>query len=133
MGDLSKNFSSFEFASPDTGEVYIHPDLVQGLQKLRDLIGNPIHINSAYRTAAYNKKVGGSPNSQHLFGKAADIVVLHLDISQMYHYALQIPEFIKGGIGVYPDNYFIHVDVRDNGPARWMLKNNKMIDIPSDF
>ena len=33
----------------------------------------PIIINSAYRSPAVNKAVGGAPNSNHLTGCAADI------------------------------------------------------------
>lgn len=42
------------------------------LQPLRNEIG-PIHISSGYRSPALNKKIGGSKNSQHPLGLAADI------------------------------------------------------------
>ena len=45
------------------------------LQPLRDAIGKPIHINSAFRSESVNRLVGGSPTSQHRLGQAADIRV----------------------------------------------------------
>ena len=45
------------------------------LDPLRDAWGGPISVNSGYRCPALNKAVGGTPNSQHLRGEAADITV----------------------------------------------------------
>ena len=43
------------------------------LQEIRDKIGVPITINSAYRCPEVNKAVGGSATSWHQQGLAADI------------------------------------------------------------
>lgn len=43
------------------------------LDPLRDIVHMPIYINSGYRCAELNRLVGGSDNSQHLRGLAADI------------------------------------------------------------
>ena len=45
------------------------------LEQVRATLGKPIKINSAYRSPAVNKSVGGSATSQHCFGCAADIRV----------------------------------------------------------
>lgn len=45
------------------------------LQPLRDKLGKPIIITSGYRCPRLNQAVGGVKNSQHLEGKAVDIVV----------------------------------------------------------
>lgn len=73
MGDLSKNFSAREFADKRTGEIRVDPELVRRLQLLRDQLGVPIYIRSGYRSPATNKAVGGARNSQHLYGRAADL------------------------------------------------------------
>ena len=44
------------------------------LDPLRVAYGKPITVNSGYRSKALNRLVGGVLNSQHLEGKAADIV-----------------------------------------------------------
>lgn len=49
-------------------------NLAQGLERVRGLVGSPIVITSGYRSPELNRKVGGSKNSQHMFGEAADIV-----------------------------------------------------------
>lgn len=45
------------------------------LQPIRDEWGGSIVVNSAYRSEAVNKAVGGAKNSQHRLGEAADITV----------------------------------------------------------
>lgn len=43
------------------------------LDPLREAWGKPIRVNSGYRSAELNRKVGGAATSQHLRGEAADI------------------------------------------------------------
>lgn len=43
------------------------------LDKVREVYGKPIKVNSGYRSKLVNKKVGGASNSQHTKGEAVDI------------------------------------------------------------
>lgn len=43
------------------------------LNYVREKFGKPIIVNSAYRTPAVNKQVGGAKRSLHMQGRAADI------------------------------------------------------------
>lgn len=43
------------------------------LDPLRTAYRKPIYVNSGYRCEELNRLVGGSKNSQHMTGKAADI------------------------------------------------------------
>lgn len=45
----------------------------QVLQPLRDHLGEPVVINSGFRTVVVNRMVHGAATSQHLLGEAADI------------------------------------------------------------
>ena len=45
------------------------------IQPLRTLLATPIRISSGYRSPGLNEAIGGSPNSQHLKGQAADLVI----------------------------------------------------------
>lgn len=111
---LSPHFDSEEFRCHDGSYKEPHTELVQKLELLRtELGGATIHINSAYRSPSYNRKVGGSPNSQHLLAKAADIVVKGKTPTQVAKAAEKVG---FRGIGIYKK--FTHVDVRSK-PARW--------------
>lgn len=113
MGDLTKNFSRQEFACRcGCGYDDISLELVEGLQQLRDLCDRTITVTSGCRCPAHNKRVGGVKNSQHLKGKAADIVISGLPPRKMAAFAEQIPAFQRGAILTYVKRGFIHVDVR---------------------
>lgn len=43
------------------------------LDKVREMWGKPIGVNSGYRSAELNRAVASAKNSQHLRGEAADI------------------------------------------------------------
>ena len=47
--------------------------IVDLFHALRTKLNMPLTVNSGFRCAEYNKKVGGKPDSQHLYGKALDI------------------------------------------------------------
>lgn len=109
---LSANFRVKEFASHDGADtVYIDDELVYLLQRVRDRFQRPVVITSGYRTAGYNKAIGGSAGSNHTKGLAADIQVkgVHPVIVAMYAEELRV-----GGIGLYAysDGGFCHIDTR---------------------
>ena len=111
---VSEHFKISEFKCNDgSQEIMLDYELVKKLQKLRWVVGKPIKINSGYRTKSWNNKVGGSPRSQHLLGKAADIVVEGYTPKEIAKLAKQAG---FDGIGVY--DTFTHVDVRGY-KARW--------------
>lgn len=50
--------------------------LAELLEQVRELCGNkPVLISSGYRSPAINRLVGGSANSQHMLGLAADFTI----------------------------------------------------------
>lgn len=112
---LSPHFRSGEFASKGgTAEILIHKDLLEGLQRMREEIGKPMRITSAFRPWEYNRLVGGAKWSRHLYGRAADVVVDGMSGHQIADVARRIGRF--KGIGI--SWRFCHVDVRDVA-AEW--------------
>jgi Peptidase M15 len=74
VGDLSAHFSVSEFACKcGCGSKDVDPELIQKLERLRNLLRVPLVIDSGVRCKTYNAKVGGKPNSAHLTGEAADL------------------------------------------------------------
>jgi len=122
---LTNNFWLSEFACKDGTPVpeELIPNvqlLADNLQVLRDYIGEPIHINSAYRHTEYNKSIGGSVRSQHLLAKAADIRVgegfTPNIICEVIEELIKSGDMKQGGLGLY--STFVHYDIR-NKKARW--------------
>lgn len=113
---LSANFKVKEFACLDgTDTIFVSDELVKILQKVRTHFGKAVIINSAYRTEAHNKKVGGSANSQHKYGMAADIRINGVSPKTIATYLNTLMPN-SGGIGVYSS--FVHIDVRAK-KSRW--------------
>lgn len=106
----TKNFNINEFSSKDGGGLPkggMDKALLHKLEELRYKLGDKaIVINSGYRTTSHNKAVGGASGSQHLYGKAADIVVRGVTASKVYNTA----DKMFNGVGKY--NTFTHVDTR---------------------
>jgi len=59
------NFTPAEIACRCCGEVYLDPEALDALQKLRGLIGGPLRISSGHRCERRNRQVGGATHSVH--------------------------------------------------------------------
>jgi len=85
--NLSPNFTLEEMTASETAErhgIDNTPDndvlmnlrrLALFLEEVRNVVGMPLRINSAFRSVDANRLVGGKPTSQHCKGVAADLKV----------------------------------------------------------
>jgi uncharacterized protein YcbK (DUF882 family) len=93
--------------------------LCAALEVLREeLGGRVVHILSGYRPENYNRAIGGARKSQHVEGRAADVVVDGVETSVVHDTALRLAKAGRmriGGLGRYGS--FTHVDVRNVHPA----------------
>jgi len=104
---VSRNFTLGESASKDGANiVLLHPALIIALQTIRDHVGKPIRVNSAFRSPAHNRAIGGASNSLHTLGLAADVVI---DGMTPIEVASLASDMGLGGIKAYPT--FTHIDV----------------------
>ena len=71
---LGRYFTALEFCNSKDGYAIKmpDPDLFIKLDRLREIVGS-ITVTSGYRTPKFNNLVGGSANSYHVKGIAADI------------------------------------------------------------
>lgn len=116
--DGNKYFQRGELACRCCNQIHIDSRLLNALNALRELADAPITVTCAYRCVKHNTAIGGEKASYHCSGKAADIVIRGFSIKEAYKLAEQIPAFLAGGIGLYPAEGFLHLDVRDK-KARW--------------
>ena len=117
---ISKNFRLSEFRCGDHNYdlIRISPKLVATLEEIRERAGgHQLHVTSGYRPPAYNRKVGGVSNSTHIDGLASDIYSDYLSTDELYDICDRVIGD-KGGVGYYPVQGFIHVDIRGYR-ARW--------------
>lgn len=97
------------------------PELVRAFERIRELCGFPLIVNSAYRTEAYNRRIGGAKASQHIEGRALDLCPVKggaKGLEALRKAAQQArAEGLLRGIGIYSG--FVHVDTRPGQAATW--------------
>lgn len=121
---LTAHFSKQEFDCEDGSEMPFEVlsnvfDLSEQLEVLRAHFGAPITINSAYRSPVHNRKVGGAATSQHLSGRASDIVIQGVspnEVADAIEFLIEVGLMKEGGLGRY--DTFTHYDIR-GVKARW--------------
>ena len=111
---LSEHFSESEMSCHHCGQLPaggISGVLLDGLERLRTIVGKPIYVTNAYRCPEHNAAVGGVSNSPHVHGTAAVIYVDGMGVWELANICKQIFD----GVGEYYGQEFVHVDMRDNG------------------
>ncbi|MCB9229799.1 MAG: DUF882 domain-containing protein [Deltaproteobacteria bacterium] len=110
MEMLTRNFSRDEMACPCCGACDMTSEFMTRLQTFRDLLRVPVAIASGFRCEAHNREVGGSPESMHLTGQAADPVIIPEQRHRMIELAYKL-EF--SGVGLGKSKFHL-----DTGPVR---------------
>lgn len=91
------------------------------LDKIREDWGGVILVNSWYRPPVVNRAVGGSPYSQHLYGRAVDIRPSNRESLPKFEKFLD--QYWFGALGYGSHRGFVHLDTR-NGKG-WINEGKK--------
>ena len=112
----TKHFNIDEFAckdgTPVPEEYYDNlQELMNNLEVLREHFGQPLIINSGYRTEEYNAKAGGAKKSKHLTASAADfrLNITPRVVQSELKKLMKSGKIKKGGLGIY--STFTHYDI----------------------
>jgi zinc D-Ala-D-Ala carboxypeptidase len=83
------------------------------LQPVRDHFGKGVKVNSGFRNQDVNQKVGGSRNSDHIRGQAADIEIPGIPNAELAEWIKDNLEFNQLILEFYtpgvPDSGWVHV------------------------
>jgi len=115
-------------ACPCCGLYIYDPWLLFALDWAREEVNCPVHVLSGTRCPKHHQQIYediyGSRweeyiavNSMHLFGKAADVTVNLGKLEELHNVFRRCPAV--GGLKVYYNKRFIHVDVRHREPVTW--------------
>lgn len=91
------------------------------LDEIRAQLGAPIRILSCYRAKPYNSCIGGESQSLHMVFNAVDFTCSTGTPEIWRRVADRVRSSaakFKGGIGVYPNSQFVHIDTRGS-IANW--------------
>lgn len=106
---LSPHFKLSEFQCLCCKRVKLDSRLIPVLENARAYVGLPVIITSGYRCPEHNRMVGGAPDSDHLYGWAADIVVDGVEPERL---AQVVGYYLKDGrIFIYSDKRCVHIGV----------------------
>lgn len=108
----------------------VHPRLVWVLQQLADAFPyKPIVIYSGYRPMA-EVNDGSGHRSLHASGRALDVAVGKVSNEDLF----KVCTTIRGvGCGFYPNNKFVHIDVRRAGPGEAFWIDGSLPGEPSRY
>ncbi len=81
------------------------------------LDGRPMYVASWYRCAAYNRTIGGAPDSQHLTGRAIDFSQKGRAPTEVQQLILDRRLWPHPVRGLERDPGHTHVDRRPGAPA----------------
>lgn len=97
---------------------------VNVLEPLRTIVKRPVHVNSGYRSPELNAALGGAKNSQHMEGKAADIVVPGLMVDEVFAIVLKHLQFDQC---IHEFGRWVHVSwngEKNRKQILWAVKEN---------
>ena len=125
---LSKHFSRDEMSCKcGCGLCNASDPLIHLLEEIREELGNtPIYVTSGTRCERWNRIQKGVENSQHLYGRAADIK--HGTLSPAQVARKIVSAFSEGRLQglremiLYDDDDFVHVDTRKSSTVKFYRK-----------
>lgn len=103
---------------PGPGEVQNLQRVARTLEEIRMLVDRPIIVSSGYRAPAVNKAVGGSNNSAHMRGLAADINAQGMTAREL---AVRIKNSNIEFDQLIFEGTWVHVGLSEGKPRRQVL------------
>jgi len=87
---------------------------------IRSYLSIPVFVTSGFRTITYNKEIGGSPTSRHVYGLALDLWWRGIDEDSVISTFLALRKFdcnayLEYQAIWYPEKRFIHVGLAKPG------------------
>ena len=112
-----KYFTEDELKCKHTGIYGMDPEFMEILEKVREEVGIPFIITSAYRDPTHPIEAKKSQPGAHASGKAVDILVRGSDAFKCIEVALK--HGITGlGVKQHGDSRFIHLDTLEATSTR---------------
>lgn len=89
-GYISPHFRYIDFRtggsqklSLNNRTISVRRELVHALERYRERAGRQVEIASGYRSVGYNHRIGASPTTQHLVGRAVDLWRPRLPVAEV--------------------------------------------------
>ena len=134
--EFTRSATAEKFNIDNTPNDYVIYNLdklvVNVLDPLREAFGSPIKVTSGYRSYLLNKMVGGVKNSQHMSGKAADIVPIGKSFDEFVKFVeewLKDKEFCQCIIEIKGSSRWIHISYDENNNKKQLFTIKKKYSV----
>jgi zinc D-Ala-D-Ala carboxypeptidase len=132
--NLSKHVTRAEFERSETAINHGIPNFMNEFEiqraillcqnvfePIRAYVGRPIRINSGFRSAALNRRIGGSRSSQHTLGEAVDLDLHDRDLFEWILDNVEADQYIfEGGTEEKAD--WFHISYRKGRNRKQALR-----------
>jgi hypothetical protein len=132
--NLSKHVTRAEFERSETAINHGIPNFMNEFEiqraillcqnvfePIRAYVGRPIRINSGFRSAALNRRIGGSRSSQHILGEAMDLDLHDRDLFEWILDNVEADQYIfEGGTEEKAD--WFHISYRKGRNRKQALR-----------
>lgn len=116
---ISRYFSTGEVTKNDLRRIPVTGSDIESnilrlaieLDKIREEWGSPVGVISWYRPPAVNRTVSKFSNSQHIYGRAADIYPINP--ASLFKFQAWLDQNWFGALGYGAKKGFVHLDMRN--------------------
>jgi uncharacterized protein YcbK (DUF882 family) len=105
--------------------------LIGVLESLKLKIDNKPEIIKGYICEEAASKMAITKKSYHVLGKAIDFKVPKEKLAEAFRYLEAVPEVT--GLGLDPENGFIHIDTRDKEPQKWIYQKGEQKELVAEL
>ena len=113
---MPKYFTDAELACKSTGIIKLAPKFGEALDRLREMYGKPMVVNSCCRSTKHNVAIGGSPRSLHVydtpFYKTGGACAIDIKMFNAHEASKLAMLALNAGWSVGVNEAFLHLDCR---------------------
>ena len=119
LGEVRKSSFVTDAEKNQFYQIPIDSRLIQAFQIIREALNSPITLSSSFRSYSHEIKKGRFGTSQHVEGKAFDLVgvglvdLLKEALSTKNKLYQRLRAVGVNGVGIYENKNFIHIDTRE--------------------
>lgn len=134
MGNLSENFNKADFSchcGKCDQEFRMSMTLIGIVEDLTAFKKIPLKIKKGFVCGSNQDQTDIVKKNYHAMGKAIDIAVPPERLIETFNYLETFPEI--NGLGINLKENFIHIDLRDKEPIKWIYLNNEYTELTPDL
>ncbi|HAR62951.1 MAG: hypothetical protein DKM50_04020 [Candidatus Margulisiibacteriota bacterium] len=132
MGNLSDHFNKKDFACKCghcNGKFKISLGIVGALELVSAHFRKRVFVIYGFKCPEALDPLNVN-KSYHALGKAADFRVEGVQLDTVFKFVRTLPELT--GVGFYPKEQFVHIDIREKEKDEWVFENNKYVTLTDE-